>query len=162
MRGLGWMLLGVGLVWLAYAVTLDTSVEVFGGYGGPARVLNLSLAENKRMHLMLSIGTILASIMLVGFSQFQRRTDDDVEGEEDELRQCPYCAETIRIEAVICKHCRKELPAVNLESSQSTEDAIEEEIQEEVDDQVSDGPTSYRELRDAVESAEKSSQQQMQ
>jgi len=28
----------------------------------------------------------------------------------DQNRRCPYCAEWIRAEATICKHCHKDLP----------------------------------------------------
>jgi len=28
------------------------------------------------------------------------------------VRVCPFCAEKIALEAKVCKHCRKELPAV--------------------------------------------------
>ena len=27
-------------------------------------------------------------------------------------RKCPYCAESVKMEAVVCRHCGRELPAV--------------------------------------------------
>ncbi|MFC1621423.1 hypothetical protein ACFL2G_03865 [Candidatus Omnitrophota bacterium] len=30
----------------------------------------------------------------------------------DKTKKCPYCAETVKIEAKICKHCDKELPVI--------------------------------------------------
>ncbi|MGE0350968.1 hypothetical protein [Hydrogenophaga sp.] len=33
-------------------------------------------------------------------------------GEHGEFRKCPFCAESVRKEAIKCKHCGSELPAV--------------------------------------------------
>jgi phage shock protein PspC (stress-responsive transcriptional regulator) len=33
----------------------------------------------------------------------------------DETRQCPYCAETIRAEATLCRHCRSRLGSLDPE-----------------------------------------------
>ena len=35
-------------------------------------------------------------------------TDDVYESKG--IRKCPYCAETIKLEAKVCKHCSRELP----------------------------------------------------
>ena len=32
----------------------------------------------------------------------------------DNTRNCPYCAELVKKEAVICKHCGKEIPAIEV------------------------------------------------
>ena len=37
-----------------------------------------------------------------------------------ELRKCPYCAELVKVEAKICKHCGKELP-LDVEQNHFTE-----------------------------------------
>ncbi|WP_340617510.1 zinc ribbon domain-containing protein [Xenorhabdus entomophaga] len=29
-----------------------------------------------------------------------------------EITKCPFCAETIKSEAIVCKHCNKEIPAI--------------------------------------------------
>lgn len=139
MRGMGYLLLGVGLAWLVWAVQLDTSVGVpnGGAYGLPERVQNLSLAEQKRMHLMLSIGCILVGTLLVGFDHV-RQAGDDLDVDDSDYRQCPFCAEEVLVEAKICKHCRSELPALSSSARKS-----------------GDRTLSYKELSAAAEAAER-------
>ncbi|OGS90104.1 MAG: hypothetical protein A2Z95_08385 [Gallionellales bacterium GWA2_60_18] len=36
-----------------------------------------------------------------------------------DTRKCPFCAETVRIEAKICKHCRSDLPEYKAEPNES-------------------------------------------
>ena len=153
MKAIGWLLLGVGLVWLAYALMLDTSVAVPNGYGWPDRVQNLSLAENRRIHVMLSAGTIIVGTMLIGFSHLQRLAIDDDDAADDDYRECPYCAESVRIEAVMCKHCRSELPAVE------SDDDIDEIRNDFEGEPASDEGVaySYRELSEAAEKAQATS-----
>lgn len=33
------------------------------------------------------------------------------------LRKCPYCVELVKVEAIVCKHCGKDLPANNPEKT---------------------------------------------
>lgn len=143
MRGTGWLLLGLGGSWLLYALSLDTSVALpFGG-----RVQNLSLMEARRTQLMLSGGAILVGVLLLGFWHEQRAPDDDDEAEFG-FRQCPLCAELVRVEAVICKHCRSELPASGNDEAAPAPEELAEEDESEQD------AYSYRTLRDAAETAE--------
>ena len=32
-------------------------------------------------------------------------------GVGDEIKTCPFCAEKIKVEAIVCKHCGRDLPA---------------------------------------------------
>jgi hypothetical protein len=155
MRTLGGLLIAGGLVWLGIVSQMDTSVAVPGGgaYGLPDRVQNLSLMEQKRTHLMLSIGCVVVGTLLIGFGQIRRRDDDDWEENEGDYRQCPFCAEEVRAEAVICKHCRSELPAVAKEADEP-EEGLALPDEDEAEGQV----YSYRELRQAAEAAEQTQQ----
>jgi hypothetical protein len=147
MRAMGFLLLGVGLSWLLYALTLDTSVELpFGG-----RVQNLSLMEARRTHLMLSGGAIVVGVLLLGFGRMQRATDDD---DDADYRDCPFCAEPVRVEALMCRHCRSALPAVAVDVPESDEEA-EVTVGLDEDPDVLGQTYSYKALRAAAEAAER-------
>ncbi|WP_152669931.1 hypothetical protein [Lysobacter capsici] len=136
-------------VWLLYALNLNTSVQLPYGAGWPSRVHNLGLIENRRIHLMLSGAALIVGVVLLGFG----RVSDDSDLDDDAAYQaCPFCAEPIRIEAVICRHCRNEMPAVVAE--ETGQNAVVPGVIEEESDETQ-RPHSYRELREAVEAAER-------
>ncbi|RXF72089.1 zinc ribbon domain-containing protein [Hansschlegelia zhihuaiae] len=43
----------------------------------------------------------------------------DAEREREGLRRCPFCAEFIRPEAIVCKHCGRDLPPPALPPTQA-------------------------------------------
>ncbi|WP_460709335.1 hypothetical protein [Lysobacter terrae] len=148
---MGWLLLGIGAAWLLYALNVDTSVPLPHGAGWPGRVQNLSLMEHRRTHLMLSGGVLIAGVLLMGFGTLQRSANDDDLSDDEDYRQCPFCAEPVRVEAVICRHCRSALPAVAVDDVEP-----DEEAEVSAEDPVDAGHTySYRALREAAEAAER-------
>ncbi len=54
------------------------------------------------------VGIILGLILIlaggIGYRNETKKTK-----EEENLIKCPYCAESIQKEAIICKHCGKDL-----------------------------------------------------
>ena len=70
-------------------------------------LIGIAAAQRKGFSLVAGIlgGVLLGPLALLMFF---------VSGvsSSDRNRRCPYCAEWIRAEATICKHCRKDLPPV--------------------------------------------------
>lgn len=156
MKAIGGLLIGVGLAWLGSALMMETTVVVLSPtYQVPmGRVNNLGLIERRRTHLMLASGTILVGTILMGFGSMRREeAADDV---DEDLRACPHCAEPVRAEAVYCRHCKRDIPALAAEPTDASDvedDAGEADnaLEHDVGDRVRH---SYRDLRAAAEAAE--------
>lgn len=116
MRIFGAILAVVGLIWGIVAFNMSTSVETGGKSFGSSEfsiyvprqeVHNLALAERRRTHLMISGVLVVIGSILFGFGSV--RKSSDVASSAD-TRKCPFCAELVKVEARICKHCQKDLP----------------------------------------------------
>lgn len=62
----GWVALCAGLIGLAFALFLDTSVATEGGlYGLPARVNNIGLMDARQNYVIVSVATALAGVVML-------------------------------------------------------------------------------------------------
>ncbi len=101
--GVGLLIAG-GIVFLI-GFNLDTSVS--SGYG---RVHNIGLM-NDRQNLILFAGVLaVVGAVFVGFGSKNARAAEA----QGSTRSCPFCAETIKSEAKICRFCKKDLPTVSM------------------------------------------------
>lgn len=103
---LGGLLVFVGM-WLLYlGLTMDTSVEVtypddVQGFNIelPERVNNLGLMQEKQNYLMFGgICFVLGLVIVYAFPSSKNE-------EYIETKKCPDCAETVQLEARICRFC---------------------------------------------------------
>lgn len=91
----------VGIVGLVASMAMDTSVQ--SGFG---RVNNLGLMKDQQNYIMISIGILVvgAILLLKGPSKPERVTSYHTE-EAPDTKTCPECAETILLNAKVCRYC---------------------------------------------------------
>ena len=118
MRLLGFLVLGVGLIWGMVAFNMDVTVEtesraIFGTYIPSQKINNIGKMDDRRNHLGGAGLAILVGVLLIGFGS---RPASNSEPSTSTLgsRQCPFCAETIQQAAKLCRYCGKDLPEVEV------------------------------------------------
>lgn len=122
MKGLGIILVIVGVIWAFVASQMETTVtsesEFVGSIYVPSTTVNnIGLMETRRNHLMFSGLTILVGVVLVGFGSISRQA------ETHSLRACPNCAELIQPAAKVCRFCNTTLSQEVQDNSTESIDA---------------------------------------
>lgn len=124
MKKLGIFLIATGLVWGIVAFNMSTTVETGGQLIGSGEysyrvpkglVHNIGLIDQRRNHIIISAVLIVSGIILFGFGAviasrkpIAAATELHVEVEGligKDQKKCPSCAESIKLEALKCKHC---------------------------------------------------------
>jgi hypothetical protein len=94
--------------------TTVTTESKYLGYGinvPSMTVNNIGLMDDRRNALTVSgLATILGVILFIAGS-FQNKKQDATSDSISSQRKCPFCAESIKVEAVICLFCNRDLPA---------------------------------------------------
>lgn len=106
---LGGLLVIVGMGLLYFGLTMDTSVEIkypenteILNLDLPERVNNLGLMQDKQNYLMFGgICFVLGLIVVYAFPSSKKEEEE----EEIETKKCPDCAETVKVDARICRFC---------------------------------------------------------
>lgn len=89
---------------LVTGFNIDTSVAT--GYG--SRVNNIGLMNQKQNVIILGGVLLIAGALLLGLSGSGSAPTENSEG----YRKCSSCAEVVKVEAKICKHCQQPLPSM--------------------------------------------------
>ena len=111
------LVIGGLLVTFYFLAVFDVSVEVpyeYSAYdfsSGGERVNNIGLMNDQRNGIIGGVVVALVGGVLLFIAYSRGELDDWLKrapaaGE----RKCPYCAERIKAEAVVCRHCNREVP----------------------------------------------------
>lgn len=94
MRTIGILLFIVGVAFLFISCNMNTTV---GGYH------NIGLISDRQNHTIVA-----AALTIIGLLIFLLTQRTSTQGKKS--TKCPFCAEEIAIEAVLCKHCHSTVP----------------------------------------------------
>ncbi|MHB8742694.1 MAG: zinc ribbon domain-containing protein [Sulfuricaulis sp.] len=103
MKVLGIILVVVGFLWAIVAFNIDVTVDGVNNFG---------LMDQRHNNIIFAGITILVGAVFIGFGSISKAGSKAGITEQDvDLRACPYCAELIMREAIVCKHCGRDVPA---------------------------------------------------
>jgi len=91
-----------GRAWWAYLLAVIV--------GGPALVMFASSAGAGGVGAALAAFAVPVGALMLLLSSDTAEAKAVADGEFGEYRKCPFCAESIRKEALKCKHCGSEVP----------------------------------------------------
>lgn len=115
MRKIGIVFILIGLIWAVLAFNMDVAVtsperKLSAGYSEitipSVTVNNMGLMDQRRNHLIFA-----GLVFLAGMILFALGKPNSVSGEQ---KTCPFCAEQINVNAVICRFCQKEVPVAEV------------------------------------------------
>lgn len=106
MKVTGIILLAIGVIAFFVGVSMDTTIAT--GFGGQ-RVHNIGLMNDRQNAIIVAGVLAVIGAIFVGFSKKSQPASENAT-DNSSVRICPYCAETVKAAATICRFCQKELP----------------------------------------------------
>ena len=104
----------VGLKWGAgLAMVLFSGSAAIGFYTQAARLSGAPIDPMTSWYWLFII-CVAATIALYNVSDIHPSmgtpTISRIAGEQNDTKPCPFCAEAIKAAAIVCKHCKRDLP----------------------------------------------------
>lgn len=122
MKATGIVLLVLGALAFFVGFNMDTSVATLGD----RRVHNIGLMNDRQNFIIFAAVLAVIGAIFVGRSGPNKNGKIGREDSVDsyaENRKCPFCAESVKADAVICRFCQKDLPP-NSESTRNADVAL--------------------------------------
>lgn len=102
---IGPVLIGFGLLVLIISLSMDVSVRT-GIYG--TRVANLDLMNQRQLYVIISCVILLIGAGIT-IAKYYFKDKSEQENIRAGTKKCPYCAETVKEEAIVCRYCNRDL-----------------------------------------------------
>ncbi len=91
------------LFWIIFAILV-------GAYAGKKGRSSLGY-----FFLALALSPLIAFLILLILGENRARVDEQ-RIKAGDFRKCPFCAELVKPEAIVCKHCGRDLPNQGIEN----------------------------------------------
>ncbi|MEI6628059.1 MAG: DUF1566 domain-containing protein, partial [Alphaproteobacteria bacterium] len=101
---LGMFTLIVGLIGVVFSIQMDTSVSTYGG----ERINNLGLMNLQQNLVFICSSITIVGVFLIVMSGRSNGSDSNLY-QNQSMRKCPFCAEIIKSQAILCRYCGKDL-----------------------------------------------------